>query len=293
MFKAPLLLVRKSTGTDFTCRAAVTDEDVVYQDAITGIHGDSLDVLRNIAGLLNSRLFPYYALMNLSSIGTEREQAHNIEKFSMPYIDGGISRHVEKIETLYKEYESGLIQSQNTIKNQIESEKKAIERCIVNELGMTVREQYLVDYAINYTIPLATGKPVVKDILNNGTGQKVMKSYAQVFLDRFNGQFGKGTCLNYTCDVSASHVMLRFFVSSENNEPIFKTVSLGAMERFLLSLSSEGLSESLYLRKDIRGFEKEGFYIVKPCEQRLWHPAVAYADAEEFVEAMFSNKNGK
>ena len=99
--------------------------------------------------------------------------------------------------------------------------------------------------------------------------------------------------MNYTCDVSASHVMLRFFVSSENNEPIFKTVSLGAMERFLLSLSSEGLSESLYLRKDIRGFEKEGFYIVKPCEQRLWHPAVAYADAEEFVEAMFSNKNGK
>ena len=266
-------------------------EDAVYTDAVTGIHGDSLDVLRNIAGLLNSSLFPYYALMNLSSVGIEREQAHNIEKFSLPYLEGGISKHVELIELLYKELQTASIEVQNTIEKQIEDEKKAIDDCIIRELGMTKEEQSLVNYAVNYTIPLATGKPVVKGIHNNTAGQKMLKAYVDVFLDRFNGQFGEGTCLNYVCEISGSHVMIRFFVQTEEKKPEFKTVGLDAMERFLLSLSTESLSDNLYLRKDVRGFEKEGFYIVKPCDQRLWHPAVAYVDVEEFVEAILSNKS--
>ena len=291
LFKSPLMLVRKSTGTDYTCRAAVVSEDAVYTDAVTGIHGDSLDVLRNIAGLLNSSLFPYYALMNLSSVGIEREQAHNIEKFSLPYLEGGISKHVELIELLYKELQTASIEVQNTIEKQIEDEKKAIDDCIIRELGMTKEEQSLVNYAVNYTIPLATGKPVVKGIHNNTTGQNMLKAYVNVFLERFNGQFGEGTCLNYVCEISGSHVMIRFFVQTEEKKPEFKTVGLDAMERFLLSLSTESLSDNLYLRKDVRGFEKEGFYIVKPCDQRLWHPAVAYVDVEEFVEAILSNKS--
>ena len=40
-------------------------------------------------------------------------------------------------------------------------------------------------------------------------------------------------------------------------------------------------------------FEKNGFYIVKPCDLRLWHPAVAYVDVEEFVDAILSNQNDK
>ncbi len=286
LFKAPLMLVRKSTGADYTCRAAVVVEDAVYTDAITGIHGDSLTVLRNIAGILNSRLFPYYALMNLSSVGIEREQAHNIEKFSLPYLEGGISKHVTRIELLYAEFQTASISYQGEIKKRIEDEKRAIDDCIINELGMTKEEQSLVDYAINYTIPLATGKPVLKGIFNNITGQKVLKAYANVFLDRFNGQFGEGTFLNYECEISGSHVLMRFFVQMEEKKPVFKTVTLDAMEHFLLSLSSERMSDNLYLRKDVRGFEKEGFYIVKPCDQRLWHPAVAYVDVEEFVGAI-------
>lgn len=287
LFKAPLLLIRKSTGTDYTCRAAVTKEDAVYTDAITGVHGDDISVLRNIAGLLNSRLFPYYALMNLSSIGTEREQAHNVEKFSLPYIEGGVSIHVKKIEQAYQM----LSQSEGNYEKLIANEKEVIDERISRALGMTAIEQALVDYAIAYTIPLATGKPVVKSVLNNVSGQEVLKAYANVFLDRFKGQFGEGVCLNCQCSVSQSHVMLRFFVSSEERDPEFLDSSIGAIEHFLLKLSTECLSENLYLRKDIRGFEEKGFYIVKPCEQRLWHPAVAYVDVEEFVDAMLTNKS--
>ena len=40
------------------------------------------------------------------------------------------------------------------------------------------------------------------------------------------------------------------------------------------------------MQKDIRGFERDGFYIIMPNEKRLWHKAIAYLDAEEFADAM-------
>ena len=60
-------------------------------------------------------------------------------------------------------------------------------------------------------------------------------------------------------------------------------------DNLLLKLSSLGcqkITESLFIQKDIRGFEKDGFYIVKPNEKKLWHKAIAYLDAEEFADAM-------
>ena len=292
LFKAPMLLVRKSTGTDYTCRAAVSQEDAVYTDAITGVHGDDIEVLRNITGILNSRLFPYYALMNLSSIGTEREQAHNVEKFSLPYIEGNIASHVERIEILYKKYANAFPANFDLLR-QIEDEKSAIDESIIHALNMTEVEKALVDYAIAYSIPLATGKLKSMSISQNVAGYEVLAKYSEVFLSRFKGQFGEGRYLNYDCSVSTSHVMVRFFVTNRNEEPTFKATSLDALEQFLLKLSVEGLSDNLYLRKDIRGFEKNGFYIVKPCDLRLWHPAVAYVDVEEFVDAILSNQNDK
>jgi len=294
LFKSPLLLVRKSISSkDYSCRASICEEDVIYTGAITGICGGNLSILRNIVGMLNSFLFPYYALMNLSSIGTEREQGFNIEKFSLPYIGGGIAKHVERIESLYKDLEKVAPFSQDEIKERIEKEKDAIDNSVIRELNMTAEEEALVDYAVNYTIPFVTGRSVVKGIQNNALGYNVLKAYADVFLGRFKGQFGKGTYLNYVCEIAPSHVMVRFFVAMEQKTPEFKSGSIGAMESFLLSLSVEGVSDKLYLRKDIRGFERNGFYIVKPCDQRLWHPAVAYVDVEEFVDAILSNQNDK
>ena len=39
------------------------------------------------------------------------------------------------------------------------------------------------------------------------------------------------------------------------------------------------------MKKDIRGFEKEYYYVVKPNEKRLWHKALGYLDVNEFADA--------
>ena len=51
-------------------------------------------------------------------------------------------------------------------------------------------------------------------------------------------------------------------------------------------LSSQRVTDQLFVQKDIRGFEKEFFYVIKPNEKRLWHKAIAHLDVNEFDDAM-------
>ena len=56
----------------------------------------------------------------------------------------------------------------------------------------------------------------------------------------------------------------------------------------LSNLGNEKITDRLFIQKDIRGFEKDGFYIVKPNEKRLWHKAIAHLDLNEFTDAMLT-----
>lgn len=291
LFEGPLLLIRKGIDSaNYSCRAAVYEGNAIYKDAITGVHGDDIRVLRNMAGVLNSRLFCYFALMCMSSVGVERETGLKKEKFSMPYVSGGIDRHVESIEHKYNDMIKNPLQSCDEAENYIEKERTEIENIIARELHLSTVEKALIDYAIQYSIPLATGNGTVEAVINNPNGRKMMDDYAQVFLNRFDGQLGEGNFLNCHCEIAADYVAVRFKVEKERKTTSFTRSKVDGLHALLLTLSVANLSDQLYLRKDIRGFERDGFYVVKPCDQRLWHEAVAYVDVQEFVDAMLSNQ---
>ena len=68
------------------------------------------------------------------------------------------------------------------------------------------------------------------------------------------------------------------YVNTNNNEVLQRLSTLG----------NEKITDRLFIQKDIRGFEKDGFYIVKPNEKRLWHKAIAHLDLNEFTDAMLT-----
>jgi hypothetical protein len=45
-------------------------------------------------------------------------------------------------------------------------------------------------------------------------------------------------------------------------------------------------SKDLFIQKDIKGFEENSFYIIKPNEYKCWHRAMAWYDVAEFKEAI-------
>ncbi|MNE72851.1 hypothetical protein D3C80_1688270 [compost metagenome] len=52
------------------------------------------------------------------------------------------------------------------------------------------------------------------------------------------------------------------------------------------NLSYQQVSSDLFVRQDIRGFNKTSFYVIKPNEVKNWHKAVAFLDLNEFVGAI-------
>ena len=59
----------------------------------------------------------------------------------------------------------------------------------------------------------------------------------------------------------------------------------------LVYIEKRSIISNLFIQKDIKGFEKEGFYVVKPNEIKNWHKAIAYLDFYEFKDAIL--KAGK
>jgi hypothetical protein len=61
----------------------------------------------------------------------------------------------------------------------------------------------------------------------------------------------------------------------------------------ITKISSEKVTDELFVQKDVRGFEKEYFYIFKPNEKRLWHKAIGYLDINEFADAILKAERGE
>lgn len=292
LYKAPLLLTTKGTQTDLRAEAAICLSDVVYKDAVTGIRSQNVGVLRNIEGLLNSSLFAYLNINTFSSSGIEREQALIQEKLSMPYQRITCIRKIMQLEALLQEAQQSTMVKDELTK-EIAKLKREIDAVILKNYNCSSVELDLIDYALTVSIPMAV-KPVGYENLFNPLKNRdaMLKQYARVFVDRFTKAFKRVGKQFYVEIIHTPEVIgMLFKVRNEevaaNKQISFveKGISSAALSA-LIGLSSTKTTEQLFVQKDIRGFEPDYFYIIKPNEKRLWHRAIAHLDVNEFAEAM-------
>ena len=245
---------------------------------------------------MNSNLFSYNILQTGSSAGIEREETHDKEKFSFPYLNNpSIAQYVEEIESISKKLfnkKQKLLPSTQLLEDE---KKKLIENLndeILNSFDLDEQERVLVDYAVNITIPLIMKhKEYEKELFQPlKVEDPFLTNYAEVFLNRFRNSFEKND-KKFTLQILRSNYIIGMFFRVTNKSNNKKPISWEKTsdDNLLIKLSSLGyqkITESLFIQKDIRGFEKDGFYIVKPNEKKLWHKAIAYLDVEEFVNAI-------
>jgi len=293
LFQGPMLLIKHGMK-NFKAVSAVMYSAALYEHSLTGIKGN-LTILRTLCGLLNSDLFAYY-MINDSIAGIDRGRAHDKEKFSFPYINNPvIAQYVEKIESISKKLFNEN-QKLSTSTQKLENEKKKLianlNDVILNSFDLDEQERVLVDYAVNITIPLIMKhKGYEKELFQPLKAEDpFLTNYAKVFLNRFQNSFEKNDKKFILQILHSNYIIGMFFRvtnKSNNKKPI--SWEKTSDDNLLIKLSSLGyqkITESLFIQKDIRGFEKDGFYIIKPNEKKLWHKAIAYLDVEEFVDAM-------
>ena len=123
-----------------------------------------------------------------------------------------------------------------------------------------------------------------------GKDDTMLSDYAQVYINRFASSFNKnGKRFIVEIHYSQQMIGMLFKVINESDyhdNIIFVQNTDKALLVLLSKISSQKLTNQLFVQKDIRGFERDFFYIFKPNERRLWHKAIAHLDVNEFDDAI-------
>ncbi|MCL2329182.1 MAG: SAM-dependent methyltransferase [Bacteroidetes bacterium] len=306
LYYAPMLLVREGIDTKLlNAKAAVSQKNILFKSSITSVisvdkeHND----LKTMLGFLLSDLYSYLAINTFASIGIEREKAEIYDKFSVPYVTCEIVKLVEFIENAKAEQYNLKQQAQfDSIKNskiqkEIDNAQKEINTEILKALNFNEIEKSLLDYALNINRPLITrprtqkNKYEVLSKLQKALSKQEIIDYANVYLNRFKRNIDNNE-RKFVVRVWHTNQLLGMFFevvptdTPDENGIVWENVTDKQILSLIIQLSSEKITDRLFIQKDIRGFEKDRFYIFKPNEKRLWHKAIAYLDAEEFMDAI-------
>ncbi len=309
IFCAPMLLCRHGLDTKkLIFKSAISYKDVIFKKSLLSIkayrEGDT-NILKNIACIFASDISSYLSIQTFSSVGIERENAKEFEILSLPYV--ALDKdYYETLEGLYKlrdQKEKSMLLNANELYNidkTIEDESNACNSNIKNTLKLTVVDDDIVDYALNVSRTIihinSAGIKKKKELMHNcplfkalNAKDTILKDYAQVYIDRFANSFNRNG-KRFTVEILYSkqvigmyfkvideHIFINDIVYTSDNEDLLPTI---------IALTSQKLTDALFVQKDVRGFEKEYFYIFKPNEKRLWHKAIAYLDVNEFDDAM-------
>jgi len=316
LYEIPFLLIKKGLIVEnLNCVNALILEPIkinniffeklAFTDSVTSIkllNSEKIDVLKNICGYLGSNFFSYYILQIGSSTAIEREQSHDKdEKLSFPYtFSNNIANIITQIEQTKKQiYEkSKLPESERLILEK--QDKELLEKLneeVYNAFEISDLERAIIDYSLEISIPLVQQQnnnyPVQQLRFDNEEHQNYLKQYAQIYLDIFSHRFAN----NFGVEILHSNyaICIKFYHSFEkiNEKIILKNEKIENIYTKFLKTASTKITEELYIQKDVRGFESNAFYIVKPNQRKLWHKAMAWDDAFEFSDVLNEMKMKK
>lgn len=290
LFTPHSLLVTGGITTEFRSKAAINHEKRVFTSSVRAIKiydKNDLDFLYNLNGLFCSSLFSYYMLMVGSSAGIEREESEDEELLNFYFIDSKkVAKKSKEIEAQKNEYyQSPLIRKEPDIRE--------VDAIVLNEAQLTPLQFNLVEYATSYSIPLLLKHKGFEQIFNPlPERSQQLQDYIMLILNRFNDSFKKNKQKLIVETHHTNQLIGLFFKLIPIEEQIeqikYVNTSNNEVLQRLSTLGNEKITDRLFIQKDIRGFEKDGFYIVKPNEKRLWHKAIAHLDLNEFTDAILT-----
>ncbi|MEA4957733.1 hypothetical protein SDC9_07612 [bioreactor metagenome] len=292
LFEPPNILIKKGPDSGFRCVSTFSNHKWIFTDSIFSIKGYEKNIfqLKNILGILNSSLFTYYSYLTFSSLGVEREQLHETEIVSMPIIEN------EKII----EYVDCLLDIDRNKDDYLLEEKKIqndLDEYLFSLFKINNLEKDLIDYTVNIAIPMYKSRSNINKILAE-TDNKTLKKYANVFSRHFKAYINKDEELfNVKFYKTPQFVLVLFSIDPiDSNEIDINNVEIiEGEDNFNSTIDNIGIlsmeeRNSFYIQRDIKGFEGNVFYVIKPNELKNWHPAVARLDIIDFMQELSNSE---
>lgn len=298
LFNGLQILFKEQAKDESDIVISLTHSKYVFKKGIFGISSvNKKEKIKELYALLISNLYTYFIYITSGSWGvsTRPQIRWNDEYLSFPYIQPNeqtqsellklVNRFLTFFQEHYKTFNLGEPRKDNLIFSQINS--------IVEELyQIKGYEKDLIDYVLEvsrYQFQESKQYKIVHKIHDN---KDILKKYADVFLKEFKDIY-KDEYLQVLVYPLDHFIAMHFLFSEEKPQEEIRIISddeisneKNILDVIVKSASISKITKDLYVQKDIKGFEENSFYIIKPNEFKCWHRAMAWYDVAEIKETI-------
>lgn len=276
------------------------DDDCVFRKGTFSISSVDDGEIKSLYSYLISDFYLYYlyCITGAWGIGTRPAIRFDEEYLSFPIVNANQEIKIELIELTneflktYKEFYSNF-ELGNPYKNKNILLK--INSIINNLYSIKNHERDLIDYVLDvsrYQFQESKQQKFIKKIDND---KNFLEKYAEVYFEEFEKIYDEEFIQVEIYPLNHFIALNFVFLDEKPKERIVypdRKDEKEVLKRLANNLSISQITDAkdsthnLFIQKDIKGFEKDSFYIIKPNEYKCWHRAMAWYDVAEFKETI-------
>lgn len=305
IFQAPHVLVKQ--GATKGLKVSYSDFDVCFQDSIQGIHGPEQDanLLMFLAVVLNSSLSTYFLFHTSANWGTERDKVHEEELLRTPFLFPEDTSTPIESEEVIREASNLLKRVKKQLKQNFLGRADVIEQAKHDLLPLVYRyyqidelEQILINDTVNCWIPSSTptrGSVSIPTLKQSTPSDRM--DYLTLLCNLLNAWSRRGRY----------QVSGKILVSSRSGmgivvlQKVASQTSFSAVEQESSSQLDEALTRitqllprhegSIAYYRNLKVFDRDKLYILKPLTFRFWSKTFALNDADEIAAEILTTNH--
>ncbi len=317
LFEGKHIYLKGQTLNESEIVVSFNDKTTVHKHDVYSITSTKeFNHLKKLYTLLLSNIYLYYLYLSSSAWGVGTRPAIRLKE----YLSFPLSKRVEQ-ENYLSDYAEVFIEplkeyykKQSEIKEQkfklkptnAEKSKPPINETVLNQINNLINEIYevkeheedLIDYVLNvsrYQFQESKQDYITSFEKFGRKKDEILKNYAEVYLKEFSeiysDEFIQVEVFPLEHFIAMNFVMKKEkpkkvidYSKNKNAESVLRTLANTLSISEVVNASDP--TKNLYIQKDIKGFEENSFYIIKPNEYKSWHRAMAWYDVAEFKEAI-------
>lgn len=273
VFTAPHLVFKQSPKSG-RFLSAVLNYDALFVNSFVGIHGNE-QLLKYLSIVFYSRIFVYYSLMTSRKWLVERDELNVEELLSFP-IPTPTNKELESACAIY---------DRNSGSQPIDT--KQIDDYVYALYQLRDYEIELVENAVSNIYDYFYGKGKSASVAAPSTEN--LEYYIDILKQVLQNSVG------FQCPVSTIYyqgqsplvVVQVIFNNSVESTCITEKEETDSLLTHLDNLLLSERSGSVYIKRNVRVYNRDSIYIIKPNQSRYWSYASACNDADEiYAEIM-------
>ena len=313
-FKGPRVLIPQGAGPE-RLRAAYTETTFTFRHAIQAIVVPESDAFRAklLAAMLNSKLIFWFAFHASSSIGSERPAVHESELLNLPFPDPGDTPEPDRARSaaskavalmdeatwrldatmqpsdLFDEEADDLFdeEAEISVHARIQELLGRLDVLVYDYFCLSDEEIMVVEDTIEFVVPAVQPRSTVRNLkIWEKTNHTRRRAYADVLIKALADWMEPERCVAVAlvaCNEDCAVVRLRLCSKEDWVEYAEPLGDVGAALMRVAKAATEVLPGNLQQAPNLRVFDGDYLYLVKPNKMRFWTRSAALADAEEIV----------